>query len=98
MKTHKRKTYYKAALREKYDNFYWFIGWDDNFNHWDNFVGFSHIFNKTNSLYIYSYHPENYIQINEKLNQFTSNNYEVNSKILYQNNDSTEKLVYIQLK
>ena len=98
MKTHKRKTYYKTALKEKYDNFFWFIGWDDNFNHWDNFVGFSHIFNKTNSLYIYSYHPENYKLIKEKLNQFTSNNYEVKSTILYQNNDSTEKLIYILLE
>ncbi|MEX2380136.1 MAG: hypothetical protein WD530_05300, partial [Vicingaceae bacterium] len=34
MKAHKRKTYFKIALKEKFPRFYWFVGWTDEFNHW----------------------------------------------------------------
>lgn len=97
MKAHKRKTYFKAALKEKYPQFYWYVGWTDNFNHWDEFVDFKYIFKKSDAVYIYSYHRENFEVIKSRLSDFLNNNMEITTKKIYQNEDSEEQLVYVRL-
>jgi hypothetical protein len=93
MNSYRRKTTFKDQLRITYPNFYCYVTWSKGFNHWDNFVDFSVVFEKNNVAIIYI-GPEmkGYETIIKRLNQ-SGINYEL--KELFIDNKTNEKLIKV---
>src|SRR5690554_2018930 len=67
MHSYRRKTFYKTELKEKFPNFYSFIGWSDKFNHWDNFVELQYIIKHYDKVFLYSENQDDFKKVSKLL-------------------------------
>ncbi|MEQ8908685.1 MAG: hypothetical protein RIC95_05805 [Vicingaceae bacterium] len=91
MHTYKRKTYFKEALRKKYPNFYLNVGWMPEFNHWDQFVDFDHIFSRSKVVYLYSGRGANGMpSILERLKAYRASSSPILQEVLWERQENAQ--------
>lgn len=99
MHTYKRKTYFKKELREKYPKAYINVGWMPEFNHWDQFVDFDHIFSQSKVVFLYSEGISRQLSsIISRLDTFKNKGHSIQQKQVWKNEDGSQliRLEYYQ--
>lgn len=93
MNTHRRKTTFKDELRELHPNFYCYVPWSENFNHWDKFVGFDYILKDSKACYLYT--NQNIGSTKRIIERLNNSKIKYELFLLYENRDTGESLFVI---
>ncbi|MCD4680923.1 MAG: hypothetical protein K8S00_11100 [Bacteroidales bacterium] len=95
MTSYNRKGIFKPYLMKKFPNAYHYVSWSDKFYHWDDFVDFQYILNKTDgSFYVYigRERANRLVEIEKRVWEILDRE-SVTRKVLFLNQETRETLI-----